>query len=465
MAKKGKGKVITISLILLVGILMALVYLKSKNKPKGIAIKVEKAERRTIKETVSASGRIFPEKEVKISSDVSGEIVELFIAEGDSVQMGQVLAKINPDSYVSAVERGKASVSGAKAQLAISKSQKESSVAQKEQIASQLKNAERILERNKKLMADGIISQADYDLALANVENLRANLRAAEANIRSAEQSIKGNQYSIESAEASLKELQFSLSRTTITAPASGIISSLSVEQGERVVGTMQMTGTEMMRIANLNSMEVQVDVSENDIIKVSIGDRVEIEVDAYLDKVVEGTVTEIANSASNIGGIGSALNTDQVTNFIVKIRINPESYQDLIKPGMQYPFRPGMSASVDIFTNEVKDVITVPIQSVTAREEKDEDDKPKKVDTNKDQKEEDKEFKEVVFVYAADTVAMVEVKTGIQDDEYIEILSGIADSTEVVSGPYSAISDKLEDGKDVYIKEDEKKEDAESDE
>ncbi|MBT8234167.1 MAG: HlyD family efflux transporter periplasmic adaptor subunit [Saprospiraceae bacterium] len=465
MAKKGKGKVITISLILLVGILMALVYLKSKNKPKGIAIKVEKAERRTIKETVSASGRIFPEKEVKISSDVSGEIVELFIAEGDSVQMGQVLAKINPDSYVSAVERGKASVSGAKAQLAISKSQKESSVAQKEQIASQLKNAERILERNKKLMADGIISQADYDLALANVENLRANLRAAEANIRSAEQSIKGNQYSIESAEASLKELQFSLSRTTITAPASGIISSLSVEQGERVVGTMQMTGTEMMRIANLNSMEVQVDVSENDIIKVSIGDRVEIEVDAYLDKVVEGTVTEIANSASNIGGIGSALNTDQVTNFIVKIRINPESYQDLIKPGMQYPFRPGMSASVDIFTNEVKDVITVPIQSVTAREEKDEDDKPKKEDTNKDQKEEDKEFKEVVFVYAADTVAMVEVKTGIQDDEYIEILSGIADSTEVVSGPYSAISDKLEDGKDVYIKEDEKKEDAESDE
>ncbi|NNL91570.1 MAG: HlyD family efflux transporter periplasmic adaptor subunit, partial [Saprospiraceae bacterium] len=428
MAKKGKGKVITISLILLVGILMALVYLKSKNKPKGIAIKVEKAERRTIKETVSASGRIFPEKEVKISSDVSGEIVELFIAEGDSVQMGQVLAKINPDSYVSAVERGKASVSGAKAQLAISKSQKESSVAQKEQIASQLKNAERILERNKKLMADGIISQADYDLALANVENLRANLRAAEANIRSAEQSIKGNQYSIESAEASLKELQFSLSRTTITAPASGIISSLSVEQGERVVGTMQMTGTEMMRIANLNSMEVQVDVSENDIIKVSIGDRVEIEVDAYLDKVVEGTVTEIANSASNIGGIGSALNTDQVTNFIVKIRINPESYQDLIKPGMQYPFRPGMSASVDIFTNEVKDVITVPIQSVTAREEKDEDDKPKKEDTNKDQKEEDKEFKEVVFVYAADTVAMVEVKTGIQDDEYIEILSGIAD-------------------------------------
>jgi len=252
--------------------------------------------------------------------------------------------------------------------------------------------------------------------------------------------------------------LNTSLSRTTIKSPANGIVSSLSVEQGERVVGTIQMAGTEMMRVANLNSMEVQVDVSENDIIKVAVGDRVEVEVDAYLDKLVEGTVTEIANSASNIGGIGASLNTDQVTNFIVKIRLNPDSYTGLINPGMQYPFRPGMSASVDIFTNEEKDVVTVPIQSVTARVVKnDEDDKNLKVKNNEEKG--DKEYMEVVFIYAQDTVSMVEVKTGIQDDEFIQILSGLENDTEIVNGPYSSISDKLEDGKTVYIKDNDKKE------
>ncbi len=463
--KKGKGKLITFIIILLIGLLATAAYFKAKAKPKGIEITVEKSEKRTIKETVSASGRIFPEKEVKISSDVSGEIVELFVQEGDSVKIGQVLAKIDPDSYISNVERGKASVSGAKAQLAMARSQKEGSLAQMEQIQSQLNNAKKILDRNKQLKKDGIISQADYDLATSNVENLEANLRSAQANIRSSEQSIKSNEFSIESAEASLKELKTSLARTTIKSPANGIVSSLSVEQGERVVGTIQMTGTEMMRVANLNSMEVQVDVSENDIIKVAVGDRVEVEVDAYLDKVVEGNVTEIANSASNIGGIGGSLNTDQVTNFIVKIRLNPESYIGLVKPGMQYPFRPGMSASVDIFTNEEKDVVTVPIQSVTAREIKDE---KKKKTTNKNDQDanEEKEYKEVVFVFSQDSVSMVEVTTGIQDDEYIQILNGIDDDMEIVSGPYSAISEKLDDGKAVYLKVDkEKKKDSKEEE
>ena len=455
MAKNKKRIWITISLIAVIAILIVAAVMKGNSKPKGTEVDVEKAEKRDLNETVTASGRIFPEVEVKISSDVSGEIVELFIAEGDSVKVGQVLAKIDPDSYISAVERGKASVSSAKSQLAISKASKESSIAQKEQIIAQLKNAKKILERNDQLIKDGIISQQDYEASQTNVENLEANLRSAEANIRSSSQSIKGNEYSIESAEATLKELQTSLSRTTIKAPVDGIISSLSVEKGERVVGTIQMAGTEMMRIANLNTMEVQVDVSENDIIKVALGDRVDIEVDAYLDEKVTGVVTEIANSASNLSNAVS-LNTDQVTNFVVKIRINQESYKNLIKPDMEYPFRPGMSASVDIYTEELKGVVSVPIQCITARE----------LDKDEDEDSDEKEFKEVAFkVMEGDTVAMVLVKTGIQDNEHIQVLEGIEEGDQIVSGPYSAISSKLDEGDTVSIKEDEKKKDEEDSE
>jgi len=447
MAKSKKRLWITLSLIALLLLLIAAAIFKSKNQPKGTEVDVEQAALRTINETVSASGRIFPEVEVKISSDVSGEIVELYVAEGDSVVAGQLLAKIDPDTYISAVERGKASVSSAKSQLAIAKANKEANIAQKEQIAVQLKNARNILERNKQLIKEGIISQADFEQSQTSAENLEANLRSAEANIRSAEQTIRSNEFSIESAEASLKEMQTSLSRTTIKAPVNGIISSLSVEKGERVVGTMQMAGTEMMRIANLNSMEVQVDVSENDIIKVALGDKVDIEVDAYLDKTVRGTVTEIANSAANLAG-AATLNTDQVTNFVVKIRIDQNSYKDLVKPGMQYPFRPGMSASVDIYTEEVKDAITVPIQCITARELEVED-----------SESDEKEYREVAFIANADSVSMVEVKTGIQDDEFIQVLEGIDLEARVVSGPYSAISEKLKDGSAIHIKEKNKKE------
>lgn len=450
MAKKKNRLWLTLGLIGVIVLLVALAIIKKKSKPRGTEVKVEEATFRTIKETVSASGRIFPEKEVKISSDVSGEIVELYVAEGDSVKAGQILAKIDPETYESAMDRGKATVSASKSQLAISKSNKESSIAQKEQIFAQLENARKILERNQQLKEQGIISEADYEQSLSNVLNLEANYRAAEANIRAAENSIESARYNVESAEAELKQLATSLNRTTIPAPVGGVISSLSVEQGERVVGTIQMTGTEMMRIANLSSMEVQVDVSENDIIRVSTEDKVEIEVDAYLDKIFTGTVTEIANSASNVAGAGAALNTDQVTNFIVKIRIDQNSYSDMIVSGKPFPFRPGMSASVDIYTNEVNEALSVPIQSVTAREIE-EDNKNKTSETSIS---DEKEFKEVVFVFEADTVAMREVKTGIQDDEYIQILSGIAKGDKVVTGPYSAISNKLDDGDNAYVKE-----------
>ena len=434
---------------LLIGVLLiggAFALYKSNSEEEGIEVTLDEVNKKDILETVSASGRIFPEKEVKISSDVSGEIVELYVMEGDSVTKGQLLAKIDPDAYVSAVERGKAAVNSAKAQISISKSQEESSKAQKEQLLAQLSNAKNIYERNRNLHKDGVISDVELEQSKSNLESLEANIRASEASIRSAQQSTEGAEYNAQSAAASLSELKTNLSRTTIKAPASGVISSLSIEQGERVVGTMQMTGTELMRISNLNSMEVQVDVSENDIVKVELGDSVSVNVDAYIDRSFRGTITEIANSASNLTGAlgGGSLSTDQVTNFPVKIRILPASYQSLITPSKPYPFRPGMSASVDIFTDIAANTICVPIQSVTTRAK--EDDEAKST-----------EFDEVVFVMEADSAKAVVVKSGIQDDEYIQITSGLNEGLEIISGPYNAVSKDLNTGEKVRIKEDNK--------
>jgi len=443
MAKKSTRFWITLLAILAIGVLGGFAYLKGKKKPKGIAIQTEKVITRTLKETVTGSGRIFPEKEIKISSDVSGEIVKLYVLEGDSVVTGQVLAKIDPEAYESTVERGRASLNNAKAQEAMSKSQIQSAEAQMQQINAQLENARTIHERNTGLLSEGVISKAEFEQSLSNLRGLEANLKAAQASKKSSEESAKGAAFNIQSAQASLKELRTSLNRTTIKAPGSGIISSLSVEQGERVVGTIQMTGTEMMRIANLNTMEVQVDVSENDILKVQIGQEADVEVDAYLDQKFKGVVTEIANSASNVSSAAQSLNTDQVTNFIVKIRLDPNSYKELTQR-IKYPFRPGMSSSVDIYTHSEEDALTIPIQSVTTR--------------NKDKEDKDGELMEVVFIHQADTVAMQEIVTGIQNDEYIHIISGLEEDQEIVSGPYSAISKKLEDGENVRIKE--KKED-----
>ncbi|MBL0027265.1 MAG: efflux RND transporter periplasmic adaptor subunit [Saprospiraceae bacterium] len=450
-----------ITLLTLLVIVAGIAIYKGTSKPKGKAVTIEEATKRTIKETVSASGKIFPETEVKISSDVSGEIVELYVIEGDSVVAGQVLAKINPDSYISAVERGEASLNGSKSQLAISRSQIESNKAQKEQIVAQLENARTIHKRNIQLKTDGVISQAELDQSWATLRQLEANLRSAEASIKSAQQNSQASEFSIKGADASLKELKTSLSRTTIKSPTSGIVSKLSVEKGERVVGTIQMTGTEMMRISNLNAMEVQVDVSENDILKVKMGDIADIEVDAYIGKKFQGTVTQIANSASNIASTSSAsLNTDQVTNFIVKIRIDENSYQDIKTKDMKYPLRPGMSASVDIYTDEVKDVIAVPIQCVTVREKDDAKGNKKKAAVKNDESSTDTtpsntEYDEVVFLMVADTVKMVKVEIGIQDDEYIMIKSGVKVGDKLISGAYNEVSKTLKSGEKVRVKDD----------
>ena len=446
--KKKSRSWIWLSLLAILAavIITAVIKRNIKENPK---VTVEKVSKNSINEIVTGSGKIFPEREVKISSDVSGEVVELFVVEGDSVSAGQILAKIDPDSYISAVERGKASLNNSKAQRSISKSQVASSQAQKEQILAQVGNAELIHQRNVKLLSEGVISQAEFDNSNSNLDALYANVRASEANIQSAQEQANAADFTIKSAEASLRELQTSLSRTTIKAPVNGIVSLLNIEKGERVVGTIQMAGTEMMRIANLNAMEVQVEISENNILKVNVGDSVNIEVDAYLEKIFKGFVTEIANTASNAAtGASQAalLSSTQVTNFIVKIRIDSDSYKGIVAAN-SYAFRPGMSASVDIFTNRETDILTAPIQSVTAREEE--------VDGRE-------EVFEVVFVVDADTVRQVKVKTGIQDDTNIHIKDGLVGDEQVVTGPYSILSKDLESGTkiDIITKEDAKRKD-----
>ncbi len=470
---KRKNRTLVYVLISVFALLIVGAVIKARQKPKGEEVTVEKAEKRTIKETVSASGKIFPEIEVKISSDVSGEIIALYVKEGDSVTVGQVLAKIKPDEYQSALEQGQASVGTARSQREISSSNVKGSNAQIEQLKADKQRVIALLnvahsthQRNEKLYKDGVISTSEFETSQSNLKSAEsalavseANLRSAESNLTSAQAGVRVSEFGINSANARLKELRTSLQKTIVTAPVSGIISKLNVEKGERVVGTLQMAGTEMMRVANLRSMEVQVDVSENDILKVDVNDDVEIEVDAYLGRKFKGKVSAIANSASNVGSVGGvSLNTDQVTNFVVKIRVDPTSYADLLTDGRRYPFRPGMSASVDIFTHTAAGTLSVPIIAVTARDQDkvEEKDKGKKDEeeqlAQKETKKDNDLIKEIVFVVSGDTVGVREVKTGIQDNDYIEIVSGLQEGETVVTGPYSAIARKLKGGGRIII-------------
>ena len=426
-------------------LLVAVVMLKNCSGDKSVAVTVEKVQRRSIVESVSANGKIQPEVEVKISSDVSGEIVELYVKEGDRVKKGDLLCKINPLIYESNLSRMVATLNGSKANLSEAKSRLE-------QIKASFVNAEASYQRNKKLFDQGAISQSDYDAAKASYEGAKADVQGAQDNVAASD-------YNVKSTEASLKEASDNLAKTNIYSPVDGTVSMLNKEKGERVVGTAQMEGTEIMRLANLNEMEVSVDVNENDIVRVHNGDTSLIEVDAYLDRKFKGIVTEIANSANTTG-----VTAEQVTNFTVKIRILQESYADLMSENKgNSPFRPGMSATVDIQTKKAGNVMTVPIQSVTTRSDSseykkesnhgggDEGDGDIVVTDTKDKSDKaEKTIKveECVFVMSADGKAkMVKVKTGIQDNDYIEIKSGLKEGEEVVSGPYSAISKQLSEG------------------
>jgi len=411
-----------------------------------LEVAVEKASKRKIIEFISASGKIQPQTEVKISPEVSGEIVELLVKEGDAVKTGDLLLKINPEIYLSTLDRIEAALNSSKSNLANSKSRFT-------QVQSQFKQAELSYKRQKKLWDEKAISQAEFENATSSYEVAKAEVDASEQTVRSAE-------FNVKSAEASLKEAKENLTKTSLYAPIDGTISKLNVEKGERVVGTMQFAGTELLRIANLNQMEVTVDVNENDIVKLTLYDTATIEVDAYLGKKFKGLVCEIANSATTSGVL-----TDQVTNFNVKILILADSYKDLIpkdKPNY-YPFRPGMSATVDIQTNVKDNVLSVPIQAVTTRLDstklamKNDGKKKTKLKSDEFGNEEVatentkiEDLKEVVFVYRENMVYQVEVKTGIQDNNFIEIISGLKENEQIVTAPYASISKKLKDKQKV---------------
>lgn len=393
-------------------------------KEEGMSVELGTVEKKTITETVVASGKIQPEVEVKISAEVSGEIIELPFKEGAAVKKGDLLVRINPDLFVAAVNRSNAAVNTSKASLASSK--------------AQLIEAERNFNRNKSLHKDGVISDADFDA-------IKRVFQVAELGVESAK-------YQLQSAEATLQEARDNLARTTIYAPMDGTISMLSSEVGERVVGTIQMTGTEILRVANLDLMEVLVEVNENDIIQVELGDTALVEVDAYLDKEFKGVVTEIANSA-NLAGT----TIDQVTNFEVKVRILKSSYADLMKDEMG-PFRPGMTASLEILTDRQRGVLSVPIQAVTTRA--DTSDLPEYKRKKVSEAEDDDEIFEIVFVHDNGEAKLRVVKTGIQNDEDIVILSGLEEGEEIITGPWSAVSKNLRPNSKVQEKEGDEEED-----
>ena len=372
----------------------------------------------SIVEKVSASGEIQPEVEVKLSPDVAGEIIELNVAEGDSVEMGRLLVKIRPDNFVSALERSRANLNQQMANLAQTRAALQRSEAQFTQ-------AELNFNRQKGLYEQKVISDADFETA-------RANFITAEKDLEAAKQNVIASEFIVKSSQASVNEAAENLRLTNVNSPVSGIVSSLLVEQGERVVGTQQMAGTEMMTIADLSKMEVRVDVNENDIVRLSLGDTTLIDVDSYsnLNKKFKGIVTSIANTAN------TKASADAVTEFKVKIRILNSSYEDLVKAGNKYPFRPGMTASVEILTTSKSDALAIPLAAVTTRETQ--------VDTLTGGTTRNKEL---VFVSENGIAKIRTVKTGISDYENIEILEGLKEGDEIISGPYFTVSKELKEG------------------
>ncbi len=416
-------------------LLIILIIIGKQTGNKGVKVAVEKASLQTITEVVTASGKIYPETEVKISPEVSGEIIALTVEEGDTVTRGQLLAKINPAIYSSMVNQAEASVQQSRAQV-------ENSREMVAQAKAQYDQAQANYNRNKKLYEDKIISAMEFEQAESAWRSAKASYEAALAN-------VTGGTYGVQGAAASLNQARENLRRTTITAPTSGVISALNVKLGERVVGTAQMAGTEMMTIADLGRIEVRVDVSETDIAKVKLNDTTIIEADAYRNRKFTGIVSKISVSSKSAGL--QQVSTDQVTNYTVHILILPSSYYDLMaKVPSRFPFKPGMSASVEIQTRRERNILSVPVNAVTTR------DWP---DSLKKKNELTDELRQVVFVYnkKADQVEVRDVKTGIQDNQYIQILEGLREGDQVVIAPYGAIARTLKDKTKVNIVEKDK--------
>jgi len=449
MAKKKKSNKWLYYLLGVVALLVIFIVVGKSagwiGKAKQTEVELSDVKKVSITEKVSASGMVQPVVEVKLSPEVSGELIELNVEEGDPVEQGFVLAKVRPDNFVAAVEQSRASLNQQKANLASSKA----SLARAE---ATFLRAKQDYERQEKLYEDKVISEADWQLA-------QQNYTVAENDLKSAKESVQAARYIVKSNEANLDQQQENLRRTTVTAPMSGTVSKLNVEQGETVLGTQQFQGTEIMRIADLNKMEVRVDVNENDIIRVALGDTAVIDVDSYshLEKEFKGIVTAIANTAND------KASADAVTEFEVRVRILNSSYADLVESGNKYPFRPGMTASVDIITNRKDDVISVPLAAVTTRnpnkkkfgEKGGEGNAPESAANQEDM------VKEVVFVSEGGKAKMVEVKTGISDYENIEITEGLKTDQRVVSGPFLVISKRLEDGDLIEAKGEKEDEDS----
>ncbi len=426
---------ISVSVIAVIALLIGLKKAGVISKEEGTEVTTEKVALRTITESVNASGKVYPEIEVKVSPDISGEIVSLFVEEGDSVKKGQLLAKIYADIYSSQRDQVTASVNQVKAQY-------ENVKANLSGLKTVYENAKATNERYKKLFADKIVSRSEY-------EQTEQAFRSAESNYNGAKESIKSGEAQIQGVRAQLARAEKDLARTSILAPMDGIVSSMGVKKGERVVGTAQMAGTEMMRVADMKSIEVRVDVGENDITKVKIGDTALVEVDAYNNRKFKGIVYKIANPVSN--ATSAMASSTEVANYKVHIRLFTESYQYLIKENAKFPFRPGMTASADIQTKSKVNVISVPLNAVTTRD-KEGQGKETKVSsnattTNEEPAKPDEEMSEVVFVLQKDNkVKMIKVKTDIQDLNYIQV-EGVKVGDVVITGPYSTVSKSLKDG------------------
>ncbi len=428
-------------ILISLGVLIVLVVIAKMTgiigKPKLTQVATEKAVERTINETVSASGKIKPHVEVKISPEVSGEVVELPIKEGDVVKKGQLLCKIRPDILKSGFDRAVASYNTQKASVG-------NSGQMLKQAQATFDNQSSIYKRDKALYQNKVLTTAEFEAAQASYQGAKAALEAAKQN-------VIGSTYGLAQSSASVKEARDNLAKTTIYSPVDGVVSKLSVQKGERVLGTQQFAGTEIMTISDLSQLDVNVDVNENDINRIHLGDTSKIQVDAFLGKNFTGTVSEIGSSANVVG-----TNADQVTNFTVKVRISADSYKNLLVKTATNPspFRPGLTATVDINTNHAK-ALAVPIQSVTTREQKK---APVNGNNNNGNNNNDSQpqddakpqiaapVKEYVFVYNAGKVKQVMVTTGIQDDTYIQIVSGLKSGDEVVSAPFATISKLLND-------------------
>lgn len=440
---KKKFLWIIIGLVIIIAVLIGLKKGGVIGKDEGLKVTSEKVIARTIIETVNASGKVYPEIEVKVSPDISGEIVELNVNEGDSVKRGQILARIYADIYLTQRDQVVAGVNQSKAQLSNST---ESLVGLK----AMVDNLKSSFDRQKKLLADKVISRAEYE------QSEQAYL-TAQANYNAAREGLKSSEASIQSAQAQLSKADKDLSRTVITSPMDGMISLMNVKKGERVAGNSFNVGTEMMRVADMRSIEVRVDVGENDIPKVKLGDTAVVEVDAYTNRKFKGLVYKIANPNTGASVTGTSA---EVTNYKVHIRLLPQSYLDLVGVGKGFPFRPGMSASADIQTRTKQNVLAVPLNAVTTRDKNDkapgddskEDKKPENTTAVKSTSADDG-IEEVVFVLQKDSkVKKVKVKTGIQDLNYIELVEGLQAGDEVITGPYSIVSKTLKDGTLVKI-------------